>query len=640
MDFFAHQDIARKQSGRLVALFILAVVFIIVAVYLVAVVLIHFLVGKEAGSAANPPPIEFWQPQVFLTVTVMVLIAVGAASLMKILALRQGGSYVAESLGGTLVSPETSDNLERRLRNVVEEIAIASGVPVPAIYVLYNEPGINAFAAGWTTADAAVAVTEGALKQLNRDELQGVIAHEFSHILNGDMRLNIRLVGLIAGIMVLATIGYWAMHVMPSRRGKNNGAAAIMLAGVALLIIGYGGAFVARLIQAAVSRQREYLADSSAVQFTRNPAGIANALKKIGGYKASSVVHAPAAREVRHMFFSPSDAVSFLGSAFATHPPLDERIRRLDPAFEGDYDKMTIATDDSPGAAVAVGASGLAAGSIRTSAATAMASMGVLDSERIAAGATLLSSIPDKIREAVLEPLGACATVTAMLLDEEEKVRQRQLRAIETTFSQVLAREALVMAKVVADVPREMQLPLLDLALPALRQMSRSQYVAFSKTLVALVRADNNVTLFEFCVQKIVEFRLFQAFESRGHGYEPVSAREFVADAVVMISAVARAGDESTEGASNAYRAGLNTLFGGKVPSNVGPLMNPAMDQLDSAFMRFSMAPMKVRQQMFLAVSDTVIHDGQVTLEESELIRAIAYSMSLPLPPFVVSQAA
>ena len=241
---------------------------------------------------------------------------------------------VARELGGTPVATDVRDPLRRRYRNIVEEMAIASGVPVPEIYVLEAENGINAFAAGYAPGDAAIAVTRGALETLDRDELQGVVAHEFSHILNGDMRLNIRLMGVLFGIMVLGLIGRLIVRggyhtsIVSSRR--DRGTPVVLIVGLGLVILGGIGVFFARLIKAGVSRQREYLADASAVQFTRQSEGIANALKKIGGYADGSSITAADPEEVSHMLFGSG---SRLAGLFATHPPLTKRIQALDPGL-------------------------------------------------------------------------------------------------------------------------------------------------------------------------------------------------------------------------------------------------------------------------------------------------------------------
>ena len=320
MDFFGHQDAARRATGRLVALFVLAVLAIVACTYAAAQALLF--VGN--GHA-------HFQPGLLLVVALVTFAIIGLAMTWKTSELRSGGGKVASLLGGTEVPLDPSDAKERMLRNIVEEMSIAAGVPVPEIWVLEDEAGVNAFAAGWSPADAAVAVTRGCLEALDRDELQGVIAHEFSHVFHGDMRLNIRLMGVLFGIVCLATIGRILVRSVGSSRGnKKGGPAGIIAFGVCLVIIGWVGVFFARLIQAAVSRQREFLADASAVQYTRNPRGIGMALAKIGGLTAR--LETPHAEEASHMLFA--DGVArLLGSAFATHPPVATRVERILPGF-------------------------------------------------------------------------------------------------------------------------------------------------------------------------------------------------------------------------------------------------------------------------------------------------------------------
>ncbi len=307
--------------------FAIAVVCIILSVYIASVLIFNGTSAyRQAGHAAS----EFvvWDPAIFLYATLGTLAVVICGSLYQTAALAKGGSAVAESLGGRPIGVDTTDPDERRLRNVVEEMALASGVPVPSVYVLEDE-GINAFAAGHTPEDAAVAVTHGCMVLLNRDELQGIIGHEFSHILNGDMRLNIRLMGILFGILCLAVIGRLLLYP-GGRSGRDKN--PVMLLGIALIVIGAIGVFFGRLIQAALSRQRELLADASSVQFTRNPAGLSGALQKIG--LAGSRIASPHAGEASHMFFENGLSIPFL-SMLATHPPLGERIRAIDPGWNG-----------------------------------------------------------------------------------------------------------------------------------------------------------------------------------------------------------------------------------------------------------------------------------------------------------------
>ncbi|HSJ06056.1 MAG TPA: M48 family metallopeptidase, partial [Longimicrobiales bacterium] len=316
MDFFQAQDTARSRTRTLVVLFVAAVVAIIAAVYTV----VHMVLGPGPGAGIDLP--------LLLLVATLTTGLVAAGSTARTLQLRQGGGRVAELLGGRRVRPDSTDEAERRLINVVEEMSIAAGTPVPAIYVLDHEAGINAFAAGYTVDDAAVAVTRGTLETLNREELQGVIAHEFSHILNGDMRLNIRLMGLLFGILLLAIVGRGLIHSGArggrGRRGGGGGGQVAVL-GLALILVGYIGVFFGRLIQAAVSRQREYLADAAAVQYTRNPEGLAGALSKIGNASAGSRLYDHHAQEAGHLLFANGVGSGFI-SLMATHPPLDERI--------------------------------------------------------------------------------------------------------------------------------------------------------------------------------------------------------------------------------------------------------------------------------------------------------------------------
>ena len=325
VNFFERQREVRRVSTRLVFLFAAAVIGIVVSVNVVLLI---------ALNLSNTPPQHI--ATVIVATTVVTLIAIGLAALFRTIALRGGGGVVARAAGGVLVPTDTQDPQLRRLRNVVEEIAIASGVTVPEIYILPQEKGINAFAAGWTPADAAVAVTRGSLERLNRAELQGVIGHEFSHVVNGDMRLNIKLMGLLFGILFLAVIGRGftqAGFLSGGGRDDNrdSNALPLVLFGIALVGVGFIGVAAGRLIQSAVSRQREYLADASAVQYTRQTSGIVGALAKIAGLEEGSTLRTPKRDEVGHMLFGSGTSLT---SLFATHPPLTDRIRVLDPSFD------------------------------------------------------------------------------------------------------------------------------------------------------------------------------------------------------------------------------------------------------------------------------------------------------------------
>ncbi|MDP2398804.1 MAG: M48 family metallopeptidase [Burkholderiales bacterium] len=351
MDFFGKQAQARTKTTALVLYFVLAVILIVAAVYSASLGILHFtqVMTNDGAPVALPSwrSIVLWDPQLFGWVVSGTLGVVLAGAIYKFLRLSRGGSAVAEELGGRLLVDDPTDADERRLRNVVEEMALAAGVPVPKVYVLDSDSGINAFAAGHNAGDAAIGITRGGMTLLTRDELQGVIGHEFSHLLNGDMRMNIRIMGVLFGIVCLTVIGRVLMH---SRGGGNRGRAPMLLLGVALLIIGAVGVLFGRLIQAALSRQREMLADASAVQFTRNPAGLAGALRKIGSVGAR--IDSPHAGEASHMFFENGLGKPVFGW-LATHPPLAERIRAIDPSWDGRFDAI-VTTTPGPDRAPAV----------------------------------------------------------------------------------------------------------------------------------------------------------------------------------------------------------------------------------------------------------------------------------------------
>ena len=446
MDYFQSQDVARRKTGLLVFYFVLAVILIILSVYLAIQGVLVYAAPVSEDEAIHGLS-GLWNPELFGWVALGTSSLIAGGSLYKIAALSGGGHTVAELLGGRLLRPDGADPDERRLLNVVEEMAIASGLPVPPVYLLENEPGINAFAAGHAPGDAVVAVTTGCLRHLSRDELQGVIAHEFSHILNGDMRLNIRLMGVLFGILVIGLTGWLIFrstaNVSVNVRTRNDdgdrkGFNPIPLIGLALYVIGYVGVFFGNLIKAAVSRQREFLADASAVQFTRNPQGIAGALIKIGALAEGSRIQDPHAEEASHMFFG--DAVPGFGQFFgllATHPPLVERIKRLDPSFSGDFSEVRL---EQPRRARAVRPAGAARRDPVHRGQGCCAGGDDRPTTPELRGRTQ-GIMPPTLAEVVREPLGAQAAVFALLLDPAESVRRTQLAWLQAYSLPAAVRE-------------------------------------------------------------------------------------------------------------------------------------------------------------------------------------------------------
>jgi len=639
MNFFADQDKARRTSVRLVALFLLALVAIVCAVYFAAMLAFVYLEGRGGGYGH---PGSLWNPQLFLTTAAVVGSIILVKFLFKTAMLARGGSYVAESLGGRLVHPETKDPGERRLLNVVEEMSIASGIPLPTVYVLEQEEGINAFAAGYTPNDAAVAVTKGCLNQLNRDELQGVIAHEFSHILNGDMRLNIRTIALISGIMALSTVGYLILRLGP--RSRKSGAAVVIM-GLALLIIGYAGLLCGRLIQASLSRQREYLADASAVQFTRNPLGIAEALKKIGGFASRSRIQSLAAGETRHLFFSSPEVISSLtadGGPFATHPPLAERIKRLDPSFNPE-----LATVEAPGEAAVAGSAGAVGfapgaaepprpGRVAVTASEAARSLGAPSEAHVVQSARLLAEIPSRIKRDLGDPLGASAVVCALLLDQNEALRNVQYDLLAAAGQKLILAETKGAFAALQGLNPTLRLALLDLALPGLRQMSKSQYQVFLEVVRQLINADSKVTLFEFALLKVLEYRLAGAFDDPKPAIKNLSPELVDRHLRSLLLAVAYAGNEEELKARATYGAVVKMYL----TPNDGSTPIPSRDEqslelVGKTLDTLRQLAMRDRRRVFEAVAACVLFDDVVTLEEAELLRVITYALGMPLPPFL-----
>ncbi len=650
MDFFEAQARAKKRTSRLVALFTLAVAGTIGATYVAAVFGVHALNGNRHSRHysryeidAPTVPISLWQPRLFLGVTSAVLAVVGIASLAKWTQFSSGGSAVAESVNGRRVDPHTTDLNERRLLNVVEEMAIAASLPVPAVYLLDDEPAINAFAAGLTTSDAVIAVTRGTLDKLTRDELQGVIGHEFSHVLNGDMRLNLRLTALLFGILVLGLAGrgiLWSLRGarFSSRGNKNSGGivAAILVVGIALLIIGYVGYFFGRIIQAAVSRQREFLADASSVQFTRNPAGLTGALKKIGGYALGSSLQTSKAAAIGHFFFAQSFRSGITG-LWSTHPPLTERIRAIDPQFDGTMyeprETVHVAEKSFVSAGLAPPPLERATRAPAFNAATAVASVGKLGPAQINAAEDLLASIPDALREATRSAESATALIYALVLADEPELKAQQRSLInERNGPAVLATlDRLVPA--LGNVDTEHKLPLLQLALPALRSISDESTTKFLSMLDQLMHADSRVSPFEFALQKIVTRTLALSRDPRSHVIQIYSFNAVIDEISLVLSAVARTSSDDLNIAANAFAVGAAQIklieqqltFVASESANFGDL-GAALDKL-------AVASGPIKQRVLLAAAHVVSADNQVLASEADLLRVISAALDCPMPP-------
>ena len=653
MDFFGSQDAARRKSGFLVFYFVIAVALMILTMYVAVVGTVSFaslqLASLQQGHA--PGSFHWWQPEIFLLVVGGTITIITIGSLYKTMQLHGGGAAVAEQLGGRHLQGNSRDPLEQRLLNVVEEMALAAGTSVPAVYLLDKEPSINAFAAGFTPGDAVIGVNRGTVEHLSRDELQGVIAHEFSHILNGDMRLNLRLMGLLHGILLIAIIGYYVVrgggHGSSSRRDKGGGW-QILLIGFAMIVIGYVGLFFARLIKAAVSRQREYLADASAVQFTRNPDGIAGALKKIGALPAGSRMETAEAESASHLFFGNSRGSLF--QALATHPPLVERIQRIDPRFDGDFSAFVAKPKRTPPQGKKEDSKSALEGLTRPLGGLAAAGMGNrLPIDPVLVMATvgeptmqhvdyvhgMLERLPGALRDALHDPFSCRAVIAALLLDRDVEVRARQLQIVRVKMGGLSHQETNQLAPLVEAQGPAARLPLIEIAGNTLQDLSPSQYETFREVVVELIKADEKIDLFEFVLQRVLLRHLDQHF----HGHQPPKVlypaiggvRNEVSN---LISALSHLGHADQADVKSAFDK-ASAAFAAEKMLVLRARGECSLKQIGEALDKVAQSSPAVKKRVLKAATVSVMADGFVTIAEGELLRAIANSIDCPLPPLL-----
>jgi len=643
MDFFGRQATARGRSRWLLGAFAVATGAVALALAFVLA-----LIFSVADTPEGHIPSATIDPVVFILIAMATAAFIGIASLWRLSGLRSGGGAVAVALGGERVTGLEQDPLRRRLHNVVEEMAIAAGLPVPEVYVLENEPGINAFAAGIQPANAAVAVTRGTLERLTRDELQGVVGHEFSHILNGDMRLNARLMGYTFGLVAVSMVGrmllrggfYGGGRVRGGNR-RGGGAGALLAAGLAMMVLGSLGVLAGRILQAAVSRQREVLADASAVQFTRNPAGLANALKRIAASPLSSAVRAVRREEIGHMLFA--SGRRSLAGLMATHPPVEQRIRALDPNWKpGDAPPpLPSPVEPPPTAAERAAAAREAAGALPRlpglpgfpglDPVAAAAMVGVVD---LAMAERVLASVPEAVHRTALEPEGAAVISLALLLDSRERLRDRQLAVLEARLGSAASDRIAQAAGHLADLSPELRLALLDLASPALRHLPEARRDDLVHLAQRLIEIDGIVSAHEAALAGALESRLSP--ETRGKP-DPEGA-------LAMLAMLARAGHEDDGEAASAWIQGAAKLEAGGFPL---PRTLPAFSSIEGAAGANSaghaarLAAMKERYRKLLleAMADVAAHDGIIRPAELQLLRSAAAAFDCPMPPLDVQPA-
>ena len=604
MNFFQAQDQARGKTRLLTLLFIAAVVSLVVLTNVLVAVAIGVGIGPEA-LAAQPP-------QTWLLISGAVIGVIAVASLFKFLALRGGGRVVAESLGGQPIHQNTQNPQQRQLLNVVEEMAIAAGLPVPPVYLI-PESSINAFAAGYGQDDAVIGINQGTLDLLNREELQGVVAHEFSHILNGDMRINIRLMALLSGILFIGIIGYGMLRGSMFSRSKDRGQAVALAFG--LIVVGYGGTFFGNLIKAAVSRQREFLADASAVQFTRTSSGIANALKKIGGHASGSQIQAKAADESSHMFFG---AIKSFSRMMATHPPLEQRIKALQPQWQGSFAELD--TSSTP-----VGAMGFAgaSGAAPSSPEDVVSQVG---QGNIKAAHELLQTCDTTLAKAAHDPYEARGLIYAMLIDTDPKIAAPQLQKIHAHAENGVPEHTENLLPLVRSSSQNQLLLLLEMAMPTLKELSYAQYKRFSANTAELIVFDQRVDIFEWVLHRVMTKDLYAHFERPHRSQGRIgSLRRLQPELQHLLSVLAH----PSGAAATCYKAGAEHLH---LAQPMSALEYFDYEQLNSALAHLRELKPHLKQQLLEACAAVALADGQMHPDQHALLHGIAATLDCPLP--------
>ncbi|NLB34249.1 MAG: M48 family metallopeptidase, partial [Elusimicrobia bacterium] len=609
MDFFESQASARRKTGLLIFYYLAAVILIILSVYAVFLLIFNFSPDKVS---------RIWIPGIFFPVAgVTTLILIGG-SLYKISLLSSGGDAVAKMLGGQRLESGPKKLEEKRLVNIVEEMAIASGLPVPGIYILYNENSINAFAAGFSSEDAVIGVTKGTLENLSRDELQGVIAHEFSHILNGDMRLNIKLIGVLHGILLISLLGYSLLRSSlyrsgrQSSSGKDNQAGPLLL-GLGLMAIGYIGVFFGNLIKSAVSREREYLADASAVQFTRNPNGIADALSKIAGFSSNSTMENKNAIEASHLFFASSISGRFQ-NLMATHPPIEERIKSLRPEtemFDRNKNKsVQVPSKSSPGQGPYSSLSlGLAPSSVSST-------VGKISTETLSYASDILENIPPQLLEMARSPDNADGVIHALLLSDDKKIKKIQMDILDENQVLDIVMQA---ARNLKSLPEESRLPVLEIAISSLKKITPKKYSSFKIILSQMIDADGMVSLFEYLVRGMVLRHLEPSFgrtiNSRVKYY---SLRAVEKEAKLLLAAMAEAGLDNESDQKQAYISGVSALG---LPIEEFQKGAGSLSNIDAALAKLNKLSFPLKKKLIDASAKCALSDNFVTIRQLEILR-------------------
>ena len=636
VDFFREQDIARRNARLLTVLFVVAV-FLLLAV--INLFLAFALTATDTLENGYPTTIEFSRLDLRLTllVSIAIIVVIGAVVLYNWVRFSQGGRSVAEALGARPAASNTENPQERRAQNIVQEIALAANMPVPPLYILDEEPGINAFAAGISPGDAVVAITQGAMDHLTRDELQGVIGHEFSHILNGDMRLSIRLMAMLRGITFIGDLGAIFSRSAISHRSRrrsnnsNNNTMGLLLIGLVLYLIGLLGGLMAGLIKSAISQQKEYLADASSVQFTRNPNGISDALKVIGGYTPGTLVHSARAEEMSHLFFG--QVKHRLWLMFATHPPLEERIRRVDPQWDGAFITRPTKRPASESADDTETGIAQAQRSLAAALPLALEATGVNDTPTSseATEAQYPYALAAEVIEDAREPLGAMSLLLALLWHEASPKNQRA--AVREANIKGLETLVVHRGSELQNLEPELRLPLIELCLPTLKTLSAPQYKTFKGLLINFVKADGKIELFEWCLYQLVRHYLDPHFVKRSSRPQHAELKSVSESLAIALGTLALLGHGDTE---TSFQSGVHVL---ELPLTLPANNALGVQQFGKAIEQLANCYPLLKVTILKALASVAEQDGHISPRELTLIKAIGAVMDCPLPNTVLQTA-
>lgn len=645
MDFFGHQDQARKRTKQLIVLFVMALFTLI---FLTNLLVAGFLWGNPdffpstSGTDIKDPSLldifHYMSWQSWLIISSIVCSFVGLAYLYKAVKLSGGGSSIAQTLGGRLLHPDTEEFYEKRLLNIVEEMAIASGMPVPQVYLMDDEIGINAFAAGFQPSDAVIGVTQGCLTKLSRLQLQGVIGHEFSHILNGDMRMNMRLIAILFGLLCVGLLGRFILQFGSGHRSSHSrkkDGLPIFFMGFGFMVLGYSGVFFGKIIQSAVSRQREYLADASAVQFTRDPQAIAEALKVIGYGGVGSAIGHSRREEFSHAFFGNAinPYFNFNFGFLSSHPKLEQRIRRIDKHWDGEWVKpqtLQQAHAESPQLAPK---KKIRPEELLTGVAAAMTAAIDFDAPQSAAEGKRLQDDIDAEAELSLaahNPMtarGLCYTL--LLAPATSPIHEQQLALIKQFCGEGVFQSVNQLIPLAVVLNESKRLPLIDKAIPALKLLSPDQFTEFKQLLIKLVQADGKIDLFEWCLYRMILQYLNPTFgKAKPIKAKYGNAKKIASEIETVLSFVANHGHDSLEDSLASFEIAISTAgFEGlrlQAKTDSFKSFNVALSTLTQAYPH-------IKGRIMKALAACVQAQGVETVER-ELVQTIAALLECPTP--------